>query len=93
MKLLWLIPLLVGVYVLLPEIYAETITQNLEGGMDIQITYPEEIVVGREGIISILIKNNGWENKENISFGFSLSAVPALIIEPSDKIILDKLAE
>ncbi|MDH5568517.1 MAG: hypothetical protein OEX98_01825 [Nitrosopumilus sp.] len=93
MKLLWLIPLLVGVYVLLPEIYAETITQNLEGGMDVQITYPEEIVVGREGIISILIKNNGWENKENISFGFSLSAVPALIIEPSDKIILDKLAE
>jgi len=39
MKLLWLIPLLVGVYVLLPEIYAETITQNLEGGMDIQITF------------------------------------------------------
>jgi len=93
MKLLWLIPLLVGVSVLFPEIYAETITQNLEGGMDIQITYPKEIVVGREGVISIFIKNNGWENKENISFGFSLSAVPALIIEPSDRITLDKLAE
>jgi len=93
MKFIWIIPLLVGVFVLFPEIYAETITQNLEGGMDIQITYPEEIVVGREGVISILIKNNGWENKENISFGFSLSAIPALIIEPADRITLDKLAQ
>ncbi len=93
MKFIWIIPILIGVFVLFPEIYAETITQNLEGGMDIQITYPEEIVVGREGIISILIKNNGWENKENISFGFSLSAIPVLIIEPSDRIALDKLTQ
>lgn len=93
MKLFWLIPLLIVVFVLFPEIYAETIMQNLEGGMDIKITYPEEIVVGREGVISILVKNNGWENKENISFGFSLSAIPALIIEPSDRIFLDKLAQ
>ena len=93
MKSFWLIPLLVGIFVLLPEIYAEIITQNLEGGMDIQITYPEEIVVGREGIISILVKNNGWENKENISFEFSLSTISALIIEPSDRITLDRLAE
>ncbi|WP_425340048.1 hypothetical protein [Nitrosopumilus ureiphilus] len=78
---------------LFPEIYAETITQNLEGGMDIQITYPEEIVSGREGVISILIKNNGWENKEDISFGFSLSAIPTLIIEPSDRITLDRLTQ
>lgn len=93
MKFLWVIPLLIGVFILFPNIHAETITQNLEGGMDIQITYPEEIVVGREGVISILIKNNGWENKENISFGFSLSAIPALVIEPSDSFTLDKLAQ
>ena len=89
----WFVPLLIGVFVLVPSIHAETITQNLDGGMDIQITYPDEIVVGREGVISILIKNNGWENKENISFGFSLSAIPALIIEPSDSITLDKLTQ
>ncbi|WP_371504307.1 hypothetical protein [Nitrosopumilus adriaticus] len=89
----WFVPLLIGVFVLIPPIHAETITQNLDGGMDIQITYPDEIVVGREGVISILIKNNGWENKENISFGFSLLAIPALIIEPSDSITLDKLAQ
>lgn len=93
MKFLWLIPLVIGVSVLVPNIYAETITQNLEGGMDVQITYPEEIVVGREGVISILVKNNGWENKENISFGISLSAIPGLTIEPSDSITLEKLAQ
>lgn len=93
MKFLWLIPLVIGVFVLVPNIYAETITQNLDGGMDIQIAYPKEIVVGREDVISILVKNNGWENKENISFGISLSAMPGLIIEPSDSITLDKLAQ
>ncbi len=93
MKFIWIIPILIGILVLFPISYAEIIIQNLEGGMDIQITYPEEIIVGREGVISILIKNNGWENKENISFGFSLSAIPALIIEPSDRITLDKLAQ
>ena len=93
MNFLWIIFLLVGIFVFFPSIHAETLTQNLEGGMDIQITYPEEIVVGREGVVSILIKNNGWEEKEKISFGFSLSAIPALIIKPSDTITLDKLAE
>jgi len=93
MKFIWIIIILIGVFVLFPEIYAETIIQNLEGGMNIQIIHPEEIVVGREGVISILIKNNGWENKENIIFEVSLSSIPALIIEPSDRITLDKLGQ
>ena len=93
MKFVWFILLLIGVFILFPNIHAETITQTLDGGMDIQITYPDEIVIGREGIISILIKNNGWENKENISLGFSLSAIPGLIIGPSDSFTLDKLTQ
>ena len=60
--------------------------------MDIEITYPEEIVVGREGIISILVKNNGWEDKQDISFVFS-SAISSLVTEPSDNITIDKLAQ
>ncbi|MFQ5781704.1 MAG: hypothetical protein ACE5GR_01455 [Nitrosopumilus sp.] len=93
MRILWMIPLLVGLYVLLPNVYAETITQNLEGGMDIEITYPDEIIVGRESVVSFLIKNNGWEDKQDISFGFSLSDIPGLVIEPSDNIVIDKLAQ
>ena len=56
MNLLWMIPLLIGLVALLPNIHAETITHSLEGGMDIEITYPNEMVSGREGVISILGK-------------------------------------
>ena len=77
---------------MIPSIHGETLVQNLEGGMDIEITYPDEIVVGREGIISILVKNNGWEEKQNISFEFSLSEIPGLIVEPNS-VKIEKLAE
>lgn len=93
MNLLWMIPLLVGLFILLPNIHADTLIQNLEGGMDVEITYPEEIVVGREGVISILVKNNGWEDKQDISFVFSSSTDPSLIAKPSDSITIDKLSQ
>ena len=38
--------------------------------MDIEITHPDEIVVGREGIISILVKNNGWEENKTFHLNF-----------------------
>ena len=77
---------------MIPSIHGETLVQNLEGGMDIEITYPDEIVVGRDGIISILVKNNGWEEKQNISFEFSLSEIPGLVVEPKN-VRIEKLAE
>ena len=92
MNLLWVIPLLIGLIVLIPNVHAETIIQNLEGGMDIEITYPDEIIVGREGIISILVKNNGWEDKQDVSFVFS-SQDNALSVGSSNSIIVDKLAQ
>lgn len=92
MKFLWLTPLLVGIIVLLPNIHAETITHNLEGGMDIEITYPNDIVVGREGVISILVKNNGWEDKQDILFVFS-NQNNTIVAGSSDSITIDKLAQ
>ena len=89
----WIIPLLAGLCVFLPNVYADTITKNFEGGMDIEITYPDEVVVGREGIVSVLVKNNGWEDKQDISFRFSLSDVPAFTADPSDGITIDRLAQ
>ena len=77
---------------MIPSIHGETLVQNLEGGMDIEITHPNEIVVGREGIISILVKNNGWEEKQDISFEFSLSEIPGLIVDPNN-VRIEKLAE
>lgn len=60
--------------------------------MDIEITHPDEIVVGREGIVSILIKNNGWEEKQDISFEFTLSEIPGLIVEPNN-VTIEKLTK
>lgn len=92
MSFLWIVPLLVCLFFLVPNSYAETITQNLEGGMDIDITYPDEILAGREYSISVLIKNNGWEDKQDISLIFS-SKDKALAAGVSDNIIIEKLSQ
>ncbi len=65
-------------------VFAQTIQQTMEGSMDVEIMYPVEVLVGRDAVISILIKNNGWEDKQDIHFEFSsndgkLMAVPAEI--------------
>ena len=39
--------------------------------MDIEITHPDSVVVGRTFPVSILVVNNGWEEKQDIVFGFS----------------------
>jgi len=92
MNFLWIAPLLLCFFFLVPNSYAEIITQNLEGGMDIEITYPEEILAGREYNISVLIKNNGWEDKQDISLIFS-SQDKALAAGESDIITIEKLAQ
>ena len=92
MHVIWLISILIGFSFLMPNIYGEKITQNLDGGMDVEITYSDEIVIGRDGILSILVKNNGWEDKQDISFQFS-SQDNAIITKPSDQISIDKLTQ
>ncbi|MHA7646339.1 COG1361 family protein [Nitrosopumilus sp. S4] len=84
--------MLAGFAILLPNTYAEKITQNFEGGMDIEISFPDEIVAGREGVISILVKNNGWEEKQDISFVFSNDG-NTLDVGKADRIIIEKLAQ
>ena len=93
MNSIWVILFLIGFSVLLPSTHAETITQNMEGGVDIDITFPNEIIAGREGIISILIKNNGWEDKRDIVFTFSNQDNTISITGKSDKINIDELAQ
>ena len=83
----------VALAVLATDVYAETETVSVEGGMVIEITYPKEIVAGREDVISILVKNNGWEDKQDISFVFSLPDARSIIIDPADGIIIDRLTQ
>ena len=51
-----------------PLVYAETLTQTFDGGMDLEIIYPESVMNGRIFSISMHLENNGWENKQDISF-------------------------
>jgi hypothetical protein len=36
--------------------------------MDLSIEYPDSVIVGRDFVVSVLIQNNGWEDKQDISF-------------------------
>jgi len=93
MKFTIIIPLfLVGIFILLPNVYGETINQSMEGSMDIQITHPDESIVGRTISISILIKNNGWEDKKDISFIFT-SQDNTIIPVSKNNITIDKLSQ
>ncbi|MCE9652062.1 MAG: hypothetical protein K8Q89_03240 [Nitrosarchaeum sp.] len=91
MKFTIITPLLVmGVFILLPNVYGETINQNMEGSMDVQITHPDQSIVGRTVSISILIKNNGWEDKKDISFILT-SQDNSMIPVSKNSIVIDKL--
>ena len=52
----------------MPMANAEDVTETFEGGMDLQITYPESVMIGRTFSVAIHLENNGWENKQDISF-------------------------
>lgn len=93
MKFIKVMPLfLLGFFVLVSSAYGETINQSMEGSMDIQITHPDEVIVGRIASISVLIKNNGWEDKQDISFIFTSqdnSMIPIL----DNNITIKKLSQ
>lgn len=55
-------------FVATPSIYAATIKQTVEGGVDVSIQYPDTVIAGKDFLISILIQNNGWEDKQDIKF-------------------------
>lgn len=73
--------------------HAETIVRGLEGGMDITITYPDSIAVGREEVVSILVSNNGWEDKQDVSFDFMQQDAYMLSIDPPNRIFIDRLTQ
>lgn len=93
MKFIEIMPLLLlGFFVLISSAYGETINQSMEGSMDIQITHPDKAIIGRIASISVLIKNNGWEDKQDISFIFTSqdnSMVPVL----DNSITIEKLSQ
>ena len=72
MRLLRVIPIFwIFIIVVIPSAEAATIEKTMEGSMDIQITHPDVAVIDRTISISFLVKNNGWEDKQDVFFVFS----------------------
>ena len=75
MDVLKLLPVFILIFssfcIPLPMVYAEDVTETFEGGMDLQITYPESVMIGRIFSVAIHLENNGWENKQDISFAIT----------------------
>ena len=93
MKLLSITPLLlIALIAFAPSAFADTKSQIMEGSMDIKITYPNEVILGRVISISVLVENKGWEDKQDISFVFS-SQDNTLIPVASNDIIIEKLSQ
>ncbi len=69
MRLLKVIPIFwIFIIVVIPSAEAATIEKTMEGSMDIQITHPDVAVIDRTISISFLVKNNGWEDKQDVFF-------------------------
>jgi hypothetical protein len=70
---------------------AVTITQTMEGSMDLQIIHPESVPIGRTFSISVLIENNGWEDKQDISVILTNSDGSIIPVDKSE-IIIERLS-
>ena len=70
---------------------AVTITQTMEGSVDLQVTHPESSIVGRTFSISVLIKNNGWEDKQDISL-IVTNTDNSIIAVDNNEIRIDRLS-
>lgn len=93
MKLSFLILVLIAFAIIggFTPVFAEMIKQTMDGGMEVEITYPDTVVIGRDFPISILVKNNGWEDKEQISFEFSSNEI--IVPIKKNEIKIEKITE
>ena len=65
-KILALLVLAALLVIITQNAHAATIKQTMEGGVDVTIEHPDSVVAGRDFTISFLIKNNGWEDKQDV---------------------------
>ncbi len=69
---------------------AATIKQTMEGAVDVTITHPDSVIVGRNFTISALVQNNGWEDKQDIKF--VLASPDDSILVNNGTLVIDRLS-
>jgi hypothetical protein len=62
----------------------------MEGSVDVTITYPDSVIVGRNFTISTFIQNNGWEDKQDIKF--ILTGPDNSILVPNGTLVINRLS-
>ena len=70
---------------------AEIVKQNMHAGVDLEITYPDSVVIEREFSISVYIQNNGWEEKQNVILVFT-NASKSIAPLSNSEMRIDRLA-
>ncbi len=80
------------IFIPFPIVFAEEISQSMEGSMDISITHPETAILGRTFSVAVYVENNGWEDKQDISFILS-SKDRSMIPVSGSEIIIKKLSQ
>ena len=85
--------LIVSILILsINPVYADTITQTMDGSMDITVTWPDNVIAGRSFTVSIFVQNNGWEDKKDVTFIFDTSN-DAIIPETNNRLILPQVTK
>ena len=59
---------------------AATTKQTMDGSVEMTVTYPDSVILGRDFTISTLVQNNGWEDKQDIKF---------ILTSPDDSVLVN----
>jgi hypothetical protein len=70
---------------------AATIKQTMDGAMDVSLTFPDSVMAGRSFEVSILVQNNGWEDKQSITF--TIPGQDGIIETKNDTLIIERLSK
>jgi hypothetical protein len=70
---------------------AATLKQTMEGSVDVTITHPDSVVAGRDFPISVLVQNNGWEDKQDITL--TITSQDNSITSKNNTLSVDRLSK
>jgi hypothetical protein len=70
---------------------AATIKQTMDGAMDVSLTFPDSVMAGRSFEMSILVQNNGWEDKQSITF--TIPSQDGIIETKNGTLVIERLSK
>jgi hypothetical protein len=71
--------------------HAATIKQTMDGAMDVIIEYPDSVIAGRDFTISVFVQNNGWEDKQAVTF--AVESQSASILAKNQTLLVERLSK